>query len=387
MVTTAATIGPKATEEDDALWKRLEGIPKIDLVKHLRAAKLNQDQPLTRIVRELWQLSHGPGQLSPHEYFYYRLYDSSLELDAKRRFVGKRAQARLHAACNDRNWLAVVHDKLLFHATMAGLGFPLPRNLALFHKARTSGALRVLRTPGELERFLCEEVAGAIYAKPLDGMYSLGGYSIDAVDSGTGLVELAFGERIEAAELARRISARGCDGYLFQERLRPHPELAAAFGNRLASLRVIVFLGDEGPELFRAICKIPAGSNIADNFWRPGNLLGAVDLNSGEILRAVSGVGEAQVLHAIHPDTQHSLVGLRIPEWSRLVDLCRLAAAALPGVRTQGWDIAVTETGPVLLEVNFGGDLNLPQVAFGSGVLDERFKQHLRACGYRRPLP
>ncbi|HTW26376.1 MAG TPA: hypothetical protein VME92_04565 [Acetobacteraceae bacterium] len=39
--------------------------------------------------------------------------------------------------------------------------------------------------------------------------------------------------------------------------------------------------------------------------------------------------------------------------------------------------------GPVLLKVNYGGDLNLTQLAHGTGVLDERYAEHLARCGYR----
>ena len=63
--------------------------------------------------------------------------------------------------------------------------------------------------------------------------------------------------------------------------------------------------------------------------------------------------------------------------------LVKEAARLLPGIRTQSWDIALTDAGPVPLEVNFGGDLNLAQLAAGAGVLDETYREHLRTCGYR----
>lgn len=37
----------------------------------------------------------------------------------------------------------------------------------------------------------------------------------------------------------------------------------------------------------------------------------------------------------------------------------------------------------MLLEVNFGGDFNLAQLAHGAGVLDDAYAEHLRQCGYR----
>jgi len=61
--------------------------------------------------------------------------------------------------------------------------------------------------------------------------------------------------------------------------------------------------------------------------------------------------------------------------WYRLV--------ALPGIITRSWDVALTDSGPVLLEVNFGGDLNLAQLGHGAGVLDETYAEHLRQNGYR----
>lgn len=59
------------------------------------------------------------------------------------------------------------------------------------------------------------------------------------------------------------------------------------------------------------------------------------------------------------------------------------APGDLSGIRTQSWDIALAAEGPVILEVNYGGDLNLAQLAHGTGVLDERYVKHLARCGYR----
>jgi hypothetical protein len=87
---------------------------------------------------------------------------------------------------------------------------------------------------------------------------------------------------------------------------------------------------------------------------------------------------------AEHPDTGATLVGLSVPDWQKAMDLCRYAAAMFPGIRTQSWDVALTDAGPVVLELNFGGDLNLQQLARRRGALTPTYVEHLKRCGFRR---
>ena len=112
-------------------------------------------------------------------------------------------------------------------------------------------------------------------------------------------------------------------------------------------------------------------------------MLGAIELISGIIQRVIRGAGADQAVHEPHLDTGRPVIGPPIPGWQRLVELVKSAAAVFVGIRTQSWDVALTDQGQVFLEVNFGGDLNLAQLANGKGVLDEGYIEHLRECGYR----
>jgi hypothetical protein len=172
-------------------------------------------------------------------------------------------------------------------------------------------------------------------------------------------------------------------GYVIQRRLQAAPALASEFGRRLWSARLLVLLTPDGPVIHRAVAKIATGHNPADNFWRAGNMLGAIDIADGRIIRVVRGTGLDQRLNEPHPDTGRPIVGTRIPAWRTLIKMVRQASGVFAGIRTQSWDVALTNRGPVLLEVNFGGDLNLAQLAFGKGVLDETYADHLRRCGYQ----
>lgn len=364
-----------------ALQTALDGIPRVDYLENLRAA-LGTGSKQTRIIREIVSLRYGIGRLTPQEYFYYRLWDAALSPEEKRQFIGKHAQARMHLACNDVAWYAPAHDKLLFHAAMAGAGLPVPQLLAIVHPTRGLANCPNLRSASAIADLLRTESLYPFFAKPIDGMYSLGVLRAEGIEGASDEVVMHDGSRQAVMHLATELAARS-SGYLLQRVLRPHPDLATSYGNRLWSARLLVFLEPEAPIIARAVCKVPTGANIADNFWRAGNLLAATELESGIIRRVVGGTGKDLVVDIPHPDTGRPLVGIAVPDWQTLVATCIQGAQTLPGVRTQSWDVAMTDAGPVLLEVNWGGDLNLAQLAWGRGVLDERYRAHLLRCGYK----
>jgi hypothetical protein len=113
-------------------------------------------------------------------------------------------------------------------------------------------------------------------------------------------------------------------------------------------------------------------------------MLGAIETVTGEVLRTVQGTGRDLKRNLPHPDTGQRIIGTRVPGWDRLLDLVQQASVLLPGIRTQSWDVALAASGPTLLEVNFGGDLSLAQLALRHGMLDETYRVHLSRCGYPR---
>ena len=365
---------------DASLFDTLNGIPKIDIPRNLQAA-ISAGRRMTSILREVVSLRRGAGKLTPNEYFYYRLWDPAMSAAEKRRFVGKQAQHQMHLACNNSGWYAAAADKLLFQTLMAGSGFPVPPLLAVTQAGRRTGEACTLRSPPEIARFLREPQIYPLFAKPIAGKYSLSVISADRYDAATDEVLLLGGERKTAESLAADLA--GGTGYVIQRRLDPDARLARLFGPRLWSVRALVLAGQSGPVIHRAVAKIATGNNPADNFWRQGNMLGAIELETGIISRVVRGTGAEMSVNEAHPDTKRPIIGTLIPQWDALARLVISAAEILPGIRTQSWDIALAAEGPVLLEVNYGGDLNLAQLAHGAGVLDERYVEHLARCGYR----
>ncbi|PIW26053.1 MAG: hypothetical protein COW30_16900, partial [Rhodospirillales bacterium CG15_BIG_FIL_POST_REV_8_21_14_020_66_15] len=272
------------------------------MAEELRHAVAKSGRGQMALLADIWRLARGPGRISPQEYMYYRLWDTALDAAAKARFVGKRTQTAIHHACNQSAWYTLAHDKLIFQAAATGLGLPVPKLRAIYHPTRIAGPLPQARDAEGLKDLLVNGLTGPLFAKPIDGMYSIGALAIDRAADGQGFV--VNGHAVPADDLVRYLGFREDRGYLFQERLAPHPRIRALIGDRLPTMRVLVLVDAKGRgEPVSAVVKLPAGDQTADNYWRPDNLLGALEMETGTVKRAVNGWGHRLTSVEIHPDT------------------------------------------------------------------------------------
>ncbi len=252
----------------------LNGVPAINIAENLRVA-LDNGRQLSAILREVMTLRRAAGKLAPSEYFHYRLWDPRLSLEEKRCFVGKQAQHRMHVACNDRHWYQAAADKILFHTIMTGAALPVPAVMAVTQPGRTLRGAQSLDRPEQIATFLRNPAVYPLFAKEVGGKYSLNVISADAYDEATDSLALFGGGSHPVLQVAQCLS--GGSGFILQPRLRPDRQIAEQFGSRLWSLRLLVLLRPDGPQIHRAVAKIATGGNPADNYWRAGNMLGAID--------------------------------------------------------------------------------------------------------------
>jgi hypothetical protein len=117
---------------------------------------------------------------------------------------------------------------------------------------------------------------------------------------------------------------------------------------------------------------------MLDNFSHGdyGNCLGAINTENGKIIRAISRMGPGGQIDQ-HPTTSKPMIGFKLPDWNRAVDLVLSASKHFPGLRLQNWDVALCPEGPVLVELNTESELAVPQAISGRGLMDQRLRKIL----------
>ena len=343
--------------------------PELGYLKGIRRAK-ESGKGFLSMLFEIASLQYGPGGLKPEEYFMYGLYDDE-------RFTPevKRTYQSGHSVTVATPWAEVARDKPTLTSYLRGLDLPVPETQAIVHPSRTFAGAAALRNEEQICQFLREGAKYPIFGKPFDSICSLGTANIKGYENTADAIILSDDKLVNVKDFVKLLDGLG-EGYLFQTLMLPHASLVPLIGNRVSSVRMFVISDEDGCALLRASWKIPGDENGADNFWRPGNILAGIDVESGRVIKTLLRTEEGVAAVKTHPTTGADFTDLEFPHWDKMRNVVLQAAVNLPGCHFQGWDVALTDRGPVLVELEGdGGDPIMEQLCFESGLLQGRYKR------------
>jgi putative polysaccharide biosynthesis protein len=196
---------------------------------------------------------------------------------------------------------------------------------------------------------------------------------------GNGSYESA-GVVLDGAALAARLCALAGRGALV---LRPcesnHADLARLSPGALSTVRVLTCLDERGqPEVTHAVLRMARRSDsVVDNF-HAGGIAAPVALATGILGSATdTGLARDSQFFDCHPLTGAPIRGTVVPHWHDVLDLARRAHAAFADHVAIGWDIAVLDDGPALVEGNKSPDLDIVQRTHAGPIGNSRFGELL----------
>jgi hypothetical protein len=330
---------------------------------------------LFRQLAQIIYLRFFHRRLDPWEYYFFQAYLNRYKSEEKIRFAGWRQECKLDQAVNTGPDRDKANNKFLFYDILRAQEAPVPRTTAVYRtRGLKNSDIQQLHDARDAEHYLADPDHFPMFVKPVRGACGFGAFALHAPCPDRRKLELPTGEYVPVADVVARLATASPDGWLLQEMLQPHADLLPVCGRRLTSVRLIVILGDHGAEFVSAVWRVPTGNNVTDNFavGRTGNIAAGVDLQTGEIQRAVQGAGWENRPCERHPDTGATLRGLKLPAWPYIRELCLRHATLFPDLRLQHWDVALTDRGPVILEVNVEGGLRTHQIVQQRGLYGRR---------------
>lgn len=134
-----------------------------------------------------------------------------------------------------------------------------------------------------------------------------------------------------------------------------HPEMSRLCSTAVNTIRLVTVSAGGGDEDFGwmtdvAYASLCMGGGHVFGSTKRGVMVAGIDLESGFIVTdATDNDGH---MYERHPITGTRVKGFRVPCFREAVDMVREAIVAHQIQGYLGWDIAITEEGPVLIEVN-----------------------------------
>ena len=290
------------------------------------------------------------------------LLDPHLTRDERRAHLSQRDMRAIQDRLNPDEFRPLT-DKAVFYRFCEELHVPTPALFALIPD--TGSAWRAggppLRDARDWLSFLSETLPAEFVVK---SSRLNGGEGVRVFRrAGDTFLDVGAGQACDAATLHEQLAAGAPgDTLIIQERVRSHPDIERVSGSEaLQCLRLTTLVGPTTEvRLVHAYFRLISGTAVVDNVsdGAPGHLVAGVSLADGVLgpaaTRSADGVGTALLEN--HPVTGRAIAGLRVPFWKESCALvCDVAPRFLP-LRALGWDVALTATGPLLVETNWGWD-------------------------------
>lgn len=141
--------------------------------------------------------------------------------------------------------------------------------------------------------------------------------------------------------------------YLAEEAIVQHDEMNKLCARSVNTIRIVTLLSDKGnPNFVYALIRVGSGKNDVDNVTSGGMY---TLLSPQGVITHPMFCDKTVSYYTEHPHNGFKFTGFQVPYFAEALELCKKAAKIEPRMRYVGWDVAITPSGPVLVEGN-----NLP---------------------------
>lgn len=359
---------------------RILGIRLLDLARIIwyapRLASRVRAQTGRSFVRQLGdqlRLAFRQG-IDPSIYYFEELYKPGALADVDQYFLRREVKGELLAELHRLQPPAAEHrinlgDKLQFLTWCARTNLPHAAPVMLIEDGQV-----VWQTGNLLD------LDQDLFAKPRVGRGAVGVRLYRRIAAFR--YEGDAGRRLTLGEIASDLIRRfGTRNVMVLPRLRNHPQLAGLAGESLITIRAVTCLDErEQPELVLAYLRVLAKLEPDWPVKKPiSEYAAAVDLADGRLSAMTGDKPEClSQWHDRHPVTGVEVKGRIVPCWDAVAALAKRAHRVTRDRILVGWDIAITPSGPLLLEGNSYPDVHYPQRIYRRPYGEMRVGQLLR---------
>ena len=190
-----------------------------------------------------------------------------------------------------------------------------------------------------------------IFLKPMDGIGGVGCFLLTSLNLDS--------------QIKQHAETLLNNSYIHEYFIEQHEQINKIHPHAVNTLRMVHYIDkNQNVHILSTFMRFGVGKSIIDNTSSGGFSIG-VNSETG----ILEGVGRQEVSKGAatfleHPDTKFILNGFKIPFFKEACALVKEFAFYFPN-RIVGWDIAITNSGPVIIEGNHNPGLHVSDMAYG----------------------
>ena len=327
-----------------------------DYLNQSRARAREGHLPVYRQLAEMVLLELGYS-LGPGFYHAARFWRRNMPFQSKTRYRTGKRYLKAVAAINNPAYYKLSQHKVAEKAILTLFAIPTAEFFGFFHpqSGRTGNGLPLTNDEEFLALLQRQSITAAAIKMP-EGSCGTGFdiVDIDADNQGQ-IFSRALQQPMPVAEyLALKHRESATQGVVVEAVIDQHPALAELNASSVNSMRMWVRQSRTGVKVKSVLLKIGHPQNLMDNS-PTGGLVVPVDVPTGALGEPIFLPPPAGEVAGDHFDCRR-LEGFKIPFWQEALELSRRCLRVFPHLDFAGMDVAITATGPLIIELNVEPD-------------------------------
>jgi hypothetical protein len=345
----------------------------------LMVYKDTERKSIFKILYELLDLFIVYREIPVH-YFSRFLFKKEIK-NVKDYLPNKFLGNRITPVFNDQNVKEVLDNKLFFDFYYRQFQISLP-TIHMYNHNRVFVIGKKFVTVNSVKDFivLLEEIFAG--NSPCDSVLIKKTY---ASSGGSNILMLLQKQLYDDPETVNEIYAKVIKSeFIFQEIVRQHPDLNKLNSSCLNTLRMDTFTDRNGKiEIISSFIRMSISNSYVDNVSSGGCSV-SVDLETGRLKKYGYSmfVTYGPEIYTRHPVTNVVFENFKVPMFNEAKELVLKTAGYMPGLRLVGWDVAISEDGPVIIEGNSDYEIRGSDFAYGGYLTNKTFRKVLHEINY-----
>lgn len=347
------------------------------LYAQLKTASRESGKSILYIIKDFSSLKKKKG-LIWSEYYNFQFEQQTETF--RDTFLGINEQRYYLDYLNPKKYYSIARNKYFTHIFLDAAGIKNKARLFCYYNPEAAAATDSIGYDySSVMRILKQKNVSECVIKTTESSHGDNVHLIYSIDYGTEdcILKTHNGTKISLRQLLSR------EPLIFESVIKQTTQFNDFNSPSVNTIRFMTLLfPDKSVKIIAAFIKIGRKGACVDNAGKGGNVDTGIDIDTGITYNSIQFDGWRKIKDIeTHPDSGNSVCKVKINEWDNIkTEIIRLQQA-LPYIKAAGWDIAITDDGPVVIEVNDFWDTT-GQLFIGRGWRDDVRKCYFEWMSY-----